>query len=820
MRRACTVGGLVFVGAALVAQSSVLATRASERQASASNTPQVAAAVQGQPAPSDPIRGVLTTYCVACHNARLKSGELALDSIDTANLVADAETWEKVIRKFRVNAMPPTGRRRPDAAAHDAFIAAIETTLDREHAASPNPGRIPIHRLNRLQYTNAIRDLFGLEIDGRTMLPADDTGYGFDNIGDVLTISPGLLDRYLLAATKISRLVVGDPTMRPTQTTYNLPYLALGQEDRMSEDLPFGSRGGAAVRHYFPLDGEYSVKLSLQRSDLADGWVVRGLSVANQIDVRLDRQRLKVFTVGGPGAKQAAAGFSQDEAPDADLEIHFAAKAGVHVVGISLTQDRWDTEGIGLSRLPLTNDAYSRGRNTSPGTGRIDMGIDHVEVNGPFGSLASSDSSVHRRLFVCQPTGPRDEEPCAKRTLSTLARRAYRRPVTDAEVAMLVNFYRQGRDGGTFESGIETALSRLLVDMNFLFRMERDPEGVSSGTPYRISDLELASRLSFFLWSSIPDDELLAAATQGKLKDPAILEQQVRRMLKDDRARTLPESFFGQWLTIKNLVNSRPDAKVFPEFDENLRDAFVEETRLFLNSQLSDDRPATELLTANYTFVNERLARHYGIPGVVGSHFRRVSLPDGSRAGLLGQGSILMVTAYNDRTSVVQRGKWIMDNVLGISPPPPPPDVPTFDKIEVKGSIRQKMEIHRKAASCAVCHSQIDPLGFALENFDGVGKFRTTDTNAPVDASGVWADGTKFNGPAEFRKVLLSHQDAFLATMTEKLITYALGRGVETYDMPSVRRVIHDAASTDYRWSSLIIGIVKSTPFQMRRAQS
>jgi len=448
------------------------------------------------------------------------------------------------------------------------------------------------------------------------------------------------------------------------------------------------------------------------------------------------------------------------------------------------------------------------------------MGIDHVEVSGPFGSLPSSDSPVHRRLFVCEPASPREEEPCAKRILATLSRRAYRRPVTDAEVALLVDFYRKGRSEGTFDAGIQTAVARLLVDLNFLFRMERDPEGVPAGKPYRVSDVELASRLSFFLWSSIPDDELLTVAAQGKLQDPAILEQQVRRMLKDERASALPESFFGQWLTIKNLVNSRPDAKVFPEFDENLREAFIEETRLFLNSQLADDRPASELLTANYTFVNERLARHYGIPDVVGSQFRRVTLADASRAGLLGQGSILMVTAYNDRTSVVQRGKWIMDNVLGISPPPPPPDVPAFDKIEVKGSIRQKMEIHRKSASCAVCHSQIDPLGFALENFDGVGKFRTTDTNAPVDASGVWADGTKFNGPAEFRKVLLSHQDAFLATMTEKLMTYALGRGVETYDMPSVRSVIHGARSTDYRWSSLIIGIVKSTPFQMRRAQS
>jgi hypothetical protein len=817
------IGCLVLSALVLIPHGLVQATRPGQAGPTAARQPPGSSSAPQASTASPALRTALNTYCVGCHNERLKTAQLVLDTIDTEHLSANAETWEKVLKKVRVGAMPPAGpgRRRPNQAEHDAFLSMLAGAIDREAAAAPNPGRPPIHRLNRLQYTNAVRDLFGLEIDGRTMLPADDTGYGFDNIGDVLTISPGLLDRYLLAATKISRLVVGDSTMRPTQATYNVPYLSLGQNERMSEDLPFGSRGGVAIRHYFPLDGEYLIKIAVQRSDLADGYAVRGMAVANQIDVRLDRQRLKVFTLGGPSRGQGGGGGQQDDATDAGLEVRFAAKAGSHVVGVTFPQDRWEVEGIGLSQLPLTNDAYSRGRETAPSAGRIDMGIDRVEISGPFASLAPDSSVVRRRLFVCTPANAREEEPCARQILSTLSRRAFRRPVTAAEVDSLLGFYRQGRQDGNFEAGIQTAVTRLLVDVNFLFQLERDPDVVKAGAPYQVSDLELASRLSFFLWSSIPDDELLNLAVQGKLKTPAVLEQQVRRMLADGRAKALPESFFGQWLTTRNLVNSQPTPKVFPDFDENLRKAFQEETTLFLEAQLNDDRPAIELLTAKYTFVNDRLAKHYDIPNVLGSHFRRVALPDDSpRAGLLGQGSVLMVTAYNDRTSVVQRGKWILDNVFGTPPPPPPPGVPPFDKTEVKGTIRQRMEIHRKNPTCATCHSVIDPLGFALENFDATGKFRLLDSGSPVDPSGTLVDGTTFNGPVEFRKALLSHQDAFIDNLTVKLLTYALGRGVETYDMPAVRRIIGEAAAAEYRWSALITGIVKSMPFQMRRAVS
>jgi mono/diheme cytochrome c family protein len=822
--RSVLIGSLIVAGgAALMAGGLPQAAPATPQVpvTGPSQTPRADAAPANEP-PSAAIHRIIATYCAGCHNQRVKSGELVLDTLDTNDLRTNAEVWEKILKKVRAGAMPPAsvGRRRPNKAEHDAFLALIASALDSQWQSAPDPGRPPMHRLNRLQYTNAIRDLFHLEIDGKTMLPADDTGYGFDNIGDVLSVSPGLLDRYLLAATKISRMVVGDPTMRPTQTTYNVPYLSLGQDERMSEDLPFGSRGGVAIHHYFPLDGEYVVKVAVQRSDLADGYNVRGINVANAIDVRLDRQRLKVFTLGAPGRGGGPVG-SQDDTIDAGLVVRFAAKAGTHVVGVTFPQDNWEVEGVGLSRLPLTNDAYSRGRITGPGVGRIDMGIDRVEISGPFDSLEPKDSDVHKQVFVCTPVATRDEEPCARRILSSLARRAYRRPVTTAEVDSLLGFYRQGRAEGPFEAGIQTAVQRLLVDINFLFQVERDPEGVKPGAPYRISDLELATRLSIFLWSSIPDDELLTVATQGKLKDPAVLAQQVRRMLADDRAKTLPESFFGQWLTTKNLVNSRPDPKIFPDFDENLRAAFEQETRLFLEAQLTDDRPAMELLTAHYTFANERLAKHYGIPNILGSHFRRVDLPvDSPRAGLLGQGSVLMVTSYNDRTSVVQRGKWILDNVFGTPPPPPPPDVPLFEATEVKGTIRQRMEIHRKNPSCASCHSVIDPPGFALENFDAIGKFRTLDSGSPVDASGAFADGSAFKGPVEFRKALLEYQDAFLNNLTVKLLTYALGRGVENSDMPAVRRILKDAATDEYRWSSVVTAIVKSVPFQMRRAES
>ena len=774
-----------------------------------------------QEAAADSPRAVLDTYCLGCHSERLQTAGLVLEGLDTEDVGPNAAIWEKVVRKVQAGAMPPAGSRRPDQATYRGLIAALEDRLDRAAQAALNPGRPPVHRLNRLEYANAIRDLFGFEIDGRAMLPADDSGYGFDNIADVLTISPGLLERYLLAATKISRLAVGDPSMRANVTTYEVGNQTLGQDDRMSEALPFGSRGGIAVRHHFPLDGEYRVKFFLQRSDVAANHQVRGHNVTNLIDVRLDRKHVETFEIAKPEV-QARGYFAEEYAPDATAEARFFATAGMHVVGVSLNKDTWNVEGVGVSRLPLTSETFNRGTNTSASIGKVDMTIQKVFIAGPFDGRRPVTSPAYQRLFVCQPASAAEEAPCARRILSTVARRAYRRPVTEADVATLLDFYQLGRGEGSFETGIRAALERMLVDVNFLFRLEPDPATASPARAYALNDVELASRLSFFLWSSIPDDELLTLAEQGRLREPGVLRAQARRMLADARARVVVRNFFDQWLYLRNVDTHTPNKNLFPEFDENLRQAFRQETELFLQSQIQEDRSVLELLTADYTFVNERLARHYGIPDVLGSHFRRVSLPaDSPRRGLLGQGSVLMVTSYADRTSVVVRGTFVLQNLLGIPPPPPPPNVPDLDETEVTGSLRQRMEQHRSNPVCATCHSLIDPPGFALESFDAVGKFRTVDGGTPIDASGVLVDGTTFDGPGSFRTALLTAQkDAFLTTLTEKLVTYAVGRGVEYYDMPAVRRILREAEADDYHWSTFILAIVKSTPFQMRRAAS
>ena len=776
-------------------------------------------------------RQFLDTYCVRCHNERGKAryGNLALDGPDVEHVGVEAGTWEKVIKKLHVGAMPPAGLPRPSAAAYETFIVSLEEGLDRAATAAPDPGRSPIHRLNRLQYANAIRDLVGLEIDARSMLPADNTNHGFDTIGDVLTMSPALLDRYLIAAAQISRLVVPDGEVRPSVKTYKMPYLSLAQDDRMSESLPFGSRGGTSVSHYFPVDADYSVTLFLQRTDLANGHIPRGLDALSRIDVRLDRKRVKLYTVGGlehiagssndaPKAYQFGAGDAYN--PDLGLEVRFPVQAGTHTVGVTFDRDLWEMEGLGVSRLPLTSTPYSQGRLSDPQFGRVDTGIDWIEIAGPFGSVAPSGGG-RAGIFVCRPTAVDDEEPCARRILERLARLAYRRPVTEADMAPLLKFYRRARADGSFDAGIQTAIERMLVDLNFLFRLERDPAGAQSGDVYRISALDLASRLSFFLWSSIPDDELLDLAEKGELQTPAVLEQQVQRMLADPRAAAFIDSFFGQWLTTRNVTSHSPNTKVYPHFDDSLREAFGEETRQFLEHQLRADRPALELLTADYAFVNERLARHYGIPGVYGSHFRRVTLPDDARAGLLGQGSVLSVTSYVDRTSVVLRGKWVMETLLGVPPPPPPPAVPPLEDVKIEGSLRQRMELHRKNPVCATCHSQLDPLGFALENFDGIGTYRVLDGGVEVDPSGALMDGTEFSGAATFREALLRRYDtAILTNLTEKLLIYALGRGVAPPDMPAVRQIIREAAPAQHRWSALVVAIAKSGPFQMRRVES
>jgi hypothetical protein len=748
------------------------------------------------------VRAQLDRYCVSCHNQRLKTAGLELDRLDPGVVRQNAGTWEKVVRKLRTGAMPPAGSRRPDAAGYAALANALESALDAAAARAPNPGRPSVHRLNRAEYANAVRDLLGVSIDPRTYLPADDSGYGFDNIADVLSVSPGLLDRYLAAAGRIARLAVADASIRPDVVKYRVP-LYYAQEDRAGEDLPFGSRGGLAVQHHFPADGEYVVKIVLQR---IAGDAVRGLGKPRRLEVRLDRARVKEFTLAGPGRGMAA------RPPDADLEVRFPATAGTRLVAAAFVKEPMLDEGVFQPRLPIASFAYWTKIDTEPA-------IDTIEIRGPYNATGATGIRSWQKVFVCRPATAPEEGSCARTILSTLARRAYRRPIADADVASLMRFYQAGRDKGDFDTGIAWAIERILVDPEFLFRIERPPANLAPGAPYRLSDLELASRLSFFLWSSVPDDELLRAATEGRLKDARTLEQQIARLLADERSQSLIENFAGQWLWQRNMRTHAPDTVNFPDFDENLREAFQTETQLFLESQLRDDRPVTDLLTADYTFVNERLARHYGYEGVYGSHFRRVTQPDTRRAGLLGQGSVLTVTSYAHRTSPVVRGKWLLENILGAPPPPPPANIPALRENDEKGkptSVRERLEEHRNNPICSSCHARMDPLGFALENFDATGRWRTVgEGGTSIDASGALPDGTRFNGPAEFRTALLAHRDEFVGTLTEKLLTYAIGRGVEHYDMPEVRKILKSANAKENRWSALIIGVVNSTPFRM-----
>jgi len=784
-----------------------------------------------------PYRAVLNQYCVVCHNEQLRTAGLVLSKMDVANVPEGAETWEKVIAKLRTGAMPPAGMPRPDKATYDVFATYLETSLDHAAVAKPDPGRVALHRLNRAEYKNAIHDLLATDIDVESLLPVDDSGYGFDNIADVLSVSPMLLVRYMSAAGKVSRWAIGDPNVLPNLETYDLPPL-LAQDERMSEDLPFGSRGGVAIQHNFPLDGEYLVKINLQRAGIEHDRQIIGLSEPHQLDVRLDGARLKLFTVGGEQPANNEAGskasgkkvFGYDRAADtadAHLEVRFAAKAGTRLVGVNFLNDALEREGVLDSPLAEFRilDKSSEGRSDSPGTKEDAPAVSQVSISGPYNAKGLGETPSRSRIFVCRPANSADELPCASKILSRLARSAYRRPVTDGDLQALLSLYNAGRKEGGFEAGIGMALQRILVSPEFLFRAERDPASVAPGTAYRISDLELASRLSFFLWSSIPDNQLLNFAAAGKLKEPAVLEQQVRRMLADSRSNALVTNFFGQWLYLRNMPGVHPDQEAFPEFDENLRAAFEQETQLFLESNLREDRSALDLLNADYTFLNDRLARFYGIPNIYGSHFRRVSLEGHEeRKGLLGQGSILTVTSYANRTSPTIRGKWLLTNVLGTPPPPPPPNVPSLKEDDTENgrvlTMRERMEQHRSNAACAVCHAQMDPLGFALENFNGVGEWRTvSEAHTTVDASGVLPNGVKFNGPVELRKVLLSHPEQFANTVTDRLLTYALGRGVEYYDQPAIRKITREAAPSSYRWSSLILGIVNSVPFQMRMSK-
>jgi mono/diheme cytochrome c family protein len=782
---------LIALSAAL---TSGLLHAADPRQASSAKTP--------APMPSHSVgdqRAVLDQYCVTCHNTRLKTGGLALDSVDVTKPAVNVEVWEKVIRKLTADQMPPPGRPRPDKDHKDALVSWLVTEIDRDAAASPNPGRTEsVHRLNRAEYRNAVRDLLALDLDVSQLLPADDMSYGFDNIAGVLRITPSLLDRYVAAARKISRGAIGDLAIAPTAETFRLKSDL--SQDMAFEGLPIGTRGGVSIPYQFPLDAEYSVKVE----------PLGGGADPQELEITIDGAQVRVFQLNARNGAGATQGYDSE---GDQLEVRTPVKAGPHVVGVTFVKKT--SALIESVREPFFAPHSEGAARTQPAVGS-------VTITGPFNGSGASATPSRERIFVCRPTSAASEAGCARQIVSTLARRAYRRPVTDADTAVLLKFYQDGRATGGFDNGIEMAIRRLLVSPEFLFRIETDPSRVAPGTAYAVSDLELASRLSFFLWSSIPDDQLLDAAVRGTLRKPSVLEQQVRRMLADPRANSLAENFAGQWLQLRTIEGSAPDEFLFPNFGENLRRDFRRETELFFDSILRENRSVLDFITADYTFVNERLAKHYGFPNVYGGQFRRVQIPDDHRRGLLGQGSFLTSTSLADRTTVVGRGKWILDNVLGSPPPPPPPNVPPLKPNENSGkvlSLRERMEQHRANPVCASCHQNMDPLGFALENFDATGQWRGRDGDTAIDASAALPDGTKFSGPGGLRAWILKRPEQFTTALTEKLMIYALGRGLEPYDASAVRKIVRDAGP-DYRFQSLIVNLVKSTPFQMRKSRA
>jgi hypothetical protein len=787
-------------------------------------------AVSTQDSPSASTeRALLDKYCVTCHNQRLKTGGLTLDNADVASVGDNPALWEKVVQKLQNNLMPPQGVPRPDAAAYSGFLSYLETSLDRAAERTPDPGRTEaLHRLNRVEYRNAVRDLLALDIDVGSMLPADDVSYGFDNIAGVQRMSPTLMERYIAAAQKISSVAVGASPRAPTTDTFLVPP-ELRQDDRV-EGLPFGTRGGTSLRYTFPRDGEYAVRVQLTRYAGASFDDIPLFDETQKLELSLDGKPLHVFELpaDNPGEGRGEGPGPNRRALDAEWQVRFAAKAGPRTVALTF-----------LNRTPaLLENLLEPFQKPVPGgpngyyPTQKGAYLRTIEITGPFHTAGPGDTPSRQQIFVCRPSKPSEEAACAKKILSALGRRGFRRPVSDSDLQSLLSFYedgrREGNKDGNFETGIERAVEGLLVSPEFLFRVEREghpapaPAGAASNSIYRISDLELASRLSFFLWSSIPDEALLEAASSGKLQNPAVLEQHVRRMLADPRADALVGNFIGQWLFLRNLPAVLPDPRKDPDFDEDLRQGFRRETEMFAGSIFHENRSVLDLLTANFTYVNERLARHYGIPNIRGTHFRRVERNDENRRGLLGHGSILSVTSFPNRTSPVVRGKWILENLLGSEVPDPPPDVPALKEkpnpADEELSMRQRIAQHRANPTCASCHAMMDPLGLSLENFDFVGRWRTVDEALlPIDASVVLTDGTTFAGPAGLRNVLVSHPDRFVRTFTKKLLTYALGRGLEYYDMPAVRRIVRDAARDNYRFSSIVTGIVKSAPFRMRK---
>jgi hypothetical protein len=777
--------------------------------ASAAN---LSAAIQG---PVSDHRAVLNQYCITCHNQRAKTAGLALDTLDLAAIGRDAETWEKVVLKLRSGMMPPQGAARPDDATRRGLVSWLTTELDRAAAANPNPGRPLLPRLNRTQYANVIRDLLALEVDPAMLLPPDDAAYGFDNIGDVLGVSPVLLERYMDAAGRVSALAVGDPDTAPGSDTFRIRQDA--SQDIHLDGMPVGTVGGILGKVTLPLDGEYVFTVRMFRTNLG---VTRGLEYEHQIEYAVDGQRVHVFSMGGDADFKANLVNMTKLGDEIDERGHIRIplKAGPHVITAAFVER---TAAANPTRLQPFIRSSADTRDTS--------GHPHFEmfmVTGPFNPAGTVETPSRKRIFTCRPLSRADEEPCARKIITTLARRAYRGDFGDADLRRLMNFYQSGSRAGGFEKGVQAALQRILASPKFVFHVEAQPPATPAGEAYRITDLELASRLSFFLWSSIPDDELLQVAAKGQLRTPAVLEQQVKRMLADPKAESLATNFAAQWLYLRNLKNMQPNSEEFPDFDDNLRLAFEREALLFFQSIVEEDRNVVDLMTADYTFLNERLARHYRVPNIYGSRFRRVTLSDEARTGLLGKGAVLMVTSHTDRTSPVVRGKWILENLLGAPPPAPPAMVPPLNETaQREGKIltmRERMEEHRSNPACSGCHKLMDPIGLSLENFDAIGAWRTRDGNnvtnlgTPIDASGELLDGTRVDGVVALRKALVRQPDTFVGTLTEKLLIYALGRGLGHYDMPTVRSIVRESAKENYRFSSLILGIVKSTPFQKR----
>ena len=794
------------------------------------------AARQGSTNQPAPYRALVSTYCLSCHNGKMKAGGFQLDAVNNEDLGAHQEAWERVVRKLRARQMPPQNARRPDEATHMAALTALETALDAASATMPNPGRTDtFRRLNRTEYRNAIRDLLALEIDPAALLPSDSASFGFDNV-TVGNLSPTLLESYVSAAEKISQLAVGRPGLSVGGTTERVKP-DITQEGHI-EGLPLGTRGGALMSHLFPANGEYKITIRLARDRNEH---IEGLFERHEIELLLDGEQVRLFTIEPPKTESGPASDAPSHATlDSHMKVRVPVTAGQHVLAVTFPKK--PSLLLETARQPYeAHFNYYRHPRLQPA-------VYELSIIGPYNPAGAGDTPSRRRIFSCQPASPREQDACAKKILTTLMRRAYRRPVSDADLKKPLELYRSAKDADGFDAGIEMGLAAVLTSPEFLFRIERDPssivnrpssivdrstsDGRSTGdgrspiddgrsTIYRLSNLELATRLSFFLWSSIPDDELLDAAARGDLEKPAVLEKQVKRMLADPRAENLVTNFASQWLHLRNLDSITPDMRLFPDFDDNLRQAFRRETEMLVESVIREDRSVLDLLRANYTFVNERLAKHYGIKNVYGSRFRRITFEgeNAQRGGLLRHGSILLVTSYPTRTSPVIRGKWILDNVLGVPPPPPPATVPALDDVKMakrNATVRERLAEHRKNPTCAGCHKLTDPIGFALENYDAVGRWRTLDAGEPIDASGTLYDGTDFRGVAGLQKAILNHPDLFVTTLSEKMLTFAIGRGVGYYDAPAMRKIVRDSSAEDYRFSAVVLGVVNSLPFRMR----